>query len=114
MLARLGADPEGGAVRGALDELLRRHLGEEEEELFPLLEPLLPTETGPLRVVVEEHRAIREMLDESTRGGLRVRALATLVESHFAKEEELILPFAVANLSPEALARFSGEVADGG
>ncbi len=78
----------------ALAGLARRlpgHFEREERDLLPLLSGLLPQRTGPIQVILEEHARIREMLGPS---GADPERLLSLVESHLAKEEEVLFPFA--------------------
>ena len=96
LLARLRV---GGPDASLIEDFTRRmhlHMQVEEEELLPSVLPHLPEETGPVHVIREEHERHRKLLDE-----LRTNPTALLVErihalclSHFAKEEDVLFPFA--------------------
>jgi len=91
--------------REALASLLRKHIRVEEDVLIPLLAGHLPTNTGPLAVLVREHRTILGLL-----AGQDTSRLGDMLLAHMAKEEELVYPFAAARLTAEDLARLG----DGG
>ena len=80
----------------SLAELLTRHMADEEENLIPSVRGHLPTDTGPVSVILAEHEAHRELIEELRRApdAALVHRIADLVSSHFAKEEEVVLPFA--------------------
>ena len=86
---------------------LEAHFAFEEQQLIPRLEEHLPSGTGPLPVLLEEHGAILGLLAElELDSGVEARRrLEPLLLSHFEKEEELILPFARTQLGPDDLAR---------
>lgn len=90
-----------------LADLLHAHFELEEKRLLPLLADRLPSETGPIAVILEEHRTIRSILA----GPPDPTRLGALLGSHFSKEEELILPFAESHLSPEEIAGIEEEQA---
>jgi len=90
---------------------LTRHIAIEEEVVFPIFEDRadLPRSAGPTAVMREEHRRIRQRLDEidgaigdaageveRSRGELR-----DLLESHNLKEERVLYPAVDALLSDE-------------
>jgi len=104
LLARFVA---GEDVLAELDGLLRTHFEFEEETILPILSSRLSASTGPLPVIREDHVAICRLLDALAAAPTDADRdrLATLLPSHFEKEEELLLPFARTALSPEELAR---------
>lgn len=79
---------------------LLRHAEDEELVLFPALEDDLGAETGPLAVLVREHKTIQELLEriasEPSRDELPhvVHAFVGLLERHIAKEEDVLFPAA--------------------
>ena len=81
-----------------LADLLTRHMADEEENLIPFVSSHLPTETGPLHVILTEHEEHRRLLADLKRqaDAESIGRFADLISSHFAKEEELIFPFAKA------------------
>ena len=98
---------EGGEARvSELQPALEPHLAFEEAEVLPRLAQRLPTGTGPIRTIHEDHQTIRALL-----GDLAVASdpsepfdrLAALLRAHFQMEEELILPFAHAHFCAEEL-----------
>jgi len=105
LLDRVSNDAEAVCV---LTDLLDRHFTFEEAQLLPILAERLPSATGPIPVIREEHATLRRILahladtrpSEHEAGRLRA-----LLLSHFAKEEELLLPFAREQLDHEQLAR---------
>jgi len=104
IIAESASDPSA-LVR--LKALLLSHFEMEEKRLLPLLADRLPSETGPISVILEEHRTIRSILS----GPPDPLRLAALLGPHFSKEEELILPFAESHLSPEEMASIEEETA---
>jgi len=81
---------------------LQRHIGFEEQLLFPAFEAAsgMPPAAGPTAVMREEHREIRELLDQITAGigdaaasvePLRERFHAVLGD-HNLKEEQVLYP----------------------
>ena len=99
---------EGGEASVAdLAATLERHLAFEEQEVLPLLTSRLPSATGPVRTIQEDHEAIRALLGEL--GGADPSAplerLTALLRAHLQMEEELILPFAHAHFCAEDLGR---------
>ncbi|MHC4470266.1 MAG: methyltransferase domain-containing protein [Planctomycetota bacterium] len=96
-----GQDPTPAEIAD-LVALLTRHFRTDEEELVPFLSDHLPSSTGPIPVILEEHGAIRSILAELEERPTReaLARLDGLLRSHIAKEEELLLPFAEARLTP--------------
>ena len=97
---------EGDAEVLDLAAVLEPHLAFEEIEVLPRLADRLPTGTGPIRTIHEDHEAIRSLLarlasEPHRRDGFE--RLSSLLQAHFQKEEELILPFAHAHLCAEEL-----------
>ena len=113
LLARL---ERGDASPAQLRALLQGHFAFEEATLIPLLRAHLPGGTGPLPVLLEEHRTIRGLLDAMGDAPTpdALRRLHALLLSHLDKEEELILPFARTQLSPDELARVGCRPPEGG
>jgi iron-sulfur cluster repair protein YtfE (RIC family) len=103
LLASLGAHGAEPVTVAALRSLLERHMSEEEETLIPLVRRHLPAHTGPVAVILEEHEAHRRLLADlgENPGEGVVRRLAELLSSHFAKEEELLIPFAIRKKAEE-------------
>jgi len=96
LLASLVAHgPDEGTIE-SLADLLTRHMCDEEENLIPFVRGHLPTDTGPVSVILAEHDTQREILEELRRApdAALINRFADLISSHFAKEEEVILPFA--------------------
>ena len=91
----LAHGPDEGIIE-SLAELLTRHMADEEENLIPLVRGHLPADTGPVSVILSEHEDHREIIEELRRApdSALIRRFADLLSSHFAKEEEVILPFA--------------------
>ncbi|MGQ9581935.1 MAG: hemerythrin domain-containing protein [Thermoplasmatota archaeon] len=95
----------------------RCHHGKEEELLFPaLVEAGAPGESGPVGVMLEEHRLGRERIkslaeaaeargrgaaDASSRIVESVNGYVGLLSEHIYKEENLLFPMADARLSDE-------------
>jgi len=96
LLASLVAHGPDEATIESLADLMTRHMADEEEHLIPFVRGHLPTDTGPVSVILSEHDAHRELLEELRRApdAALIHRFADLVSSHFAKEEEVILPFA--------------------
>ena len=97
----------------AFRDALHRHIGAEEELMFPELEGAGPRERALARRLREEHATIREALG---RIEVAVRAGAPSLESlgselntalwdHNAREEAWAYPWLEANLPAEAVAR---------
>ena len=103
LLARI---ERGEAEVCELGPVLEPHLAFEEEEVLSRLSERLPTGTGPIRTILEDHQTIRDLL-----AGLAVALddreafehLAGLLLAHFQKEEELVMPFAHAHFCAEEL-----------
>jgi iron-sulfur cluster repair protein YtfE (RIC family) len=96
LLASLVAHGPDETTIESLADLLTRHMADEEENLIPFVRGHLPTDTGPVSVILAEHDTHREILATLRRAPDRalIHRLAGLISSHFAKEEEVILPFA--------------------
>lgn len=94
LLARV---ERGEAGVSELGPALDRHLAFEEAEVLPLLAERLPTGTGPVRTILEDHQRIRTLLAELPEEPDAFGRLRDLLPVHFQKEEELILPFARAH-----------------
>ncbi len=108
--AALSAAPDvDGGRRYARD--LRGHAHAEDRLLFNELERFLPADHGPLSAMRQEHDEIEARLDELELPGatpVSVAAatarLASLVDDHFLKEEEVLFGFARRLIEPERLA----------
>lgn len=98
LLARIEA---GNAPSSELRSVLEPHLAFEEAEVLPRLAQHLPTGTGPIRTILEDHQSIRALLDGLVVDPTILERLASLLRAHFQKEEELLLPFAHAHLDLE-------------
>ena len=93
----------GSAELTGLSSLVLAHLEIEERELVPMLEPFLPSDSGPLPAVLEDHARIRTLLGA---GVADLDRIEDLLRTHFAKEEELLYPFAESRLRAGELDRF--------
>jgi regulator of cell morphogenesis and NO signaling len=108
---------ESGDLQSAFDLYsefaagLRRHIGFEEDLLFPAFEARagLPPTAGPTAVMRREHREIRELLDRidgsiadaaSSPEALRARFHAVM-EEHNEKEEGVLYPSVDELLGPD-------------
>ena len=100
ILARLRSAESDPTAIPELATLLHEHFGREENELIPRLSKHLPATTGPIAVVLEEHRRILELLGELGAGAdeERLGRFDAILKAHMAKEEELLLPFAEEHL----------------
>lgn len=93
---------------------LRRHIGWEEELLFPPFEALTGmADCGPTAVMREEHRMIKQVLGEME-GRLpgspeKARALAPqllgVLGDHNIKEEQILYPWLDSSLGQDEIAR---------
>ncbi len=97
-----GRFAEAAAVYGAFARGLRRHIGFEEDLLFPEFERRagIPAEAGPTAVMRAEHRTIEGLIGEIERGigdpatdveGAR-RSLHQVLGDHNMKEERILYP----------------------
>ena len=89
------------------------HAKSENELLFPLLEPHLGKETGPVVVMRLEHDRIEQGLsrlpavdDASEANGL-VLSVVHDAREHFAKEEQILYPAALEVLGAEHLTQIA-------
>jgi len=93
---------EAAVVYGTFARGLRRHIGFEEDLLFPEFERCsgLPADAGPTAVMRAEHRTIEDLIDEIERGigdpaldleGAR-RSLHQVLGDHNLKEERVLYP----------------------
>jgi hemerythrin-like domain-containing protein len=101
---------------GLWDELLdwlrafadRNHHAKEEQHLFPALgEAGVPTQGGPVSVMLDEHAEGRELLQAMAAGpvGRRVEAArryGQLLRDHIDKENGVLLPLAETVLNPQS------------
>jgi regulator of cell morphogenesis and NO signaling len=99
---RAGRFAEAAAVYGTFARGLRRHIGFEEDLLFPEFERRagVPAEAGPTAVMRAEHRIIEGLIGEIERGigdpaadvdGAR-RRLHQVLGDHNMKEERVLYP----------------------
>jgi hemerythrin-like domain-containing protein len=86
----------------------RTHHVKEEQALFPaLVKAGLPTEGGPIGVMLDEHAEGRGLIEDlaAPDPGQRARsarAYVALLRAHIAKENEVLFPLADAVLEPDA------------
>ena len=99
---------------------LRRHIGFEEEVLFPVFEAAsgMPADAGPTAVMRAEHREIRELMDQIAAGIGDAAApvetpramLHAALHEHNLKEEHVLYPSTDALLGPEAADRLVARI----
>jgi regulator of cell morphogenesis and NO signaling len=106
----LAAAPQVAAARAYAADL-RGHAHAEDRLLFHELERFLPRDHGPLEAMRLEHEEIEALLDElelpeATPPSVAAAAarLASLVDDHFLKEEEVLFGFARRLIEPARLA----------
>jgi len=93
-----------GWLRGFAD---RNHHAKEEDALFPaMVEKGIPSQGGPIGVMLDEHTRGRLLIRamESGTGAdrtLSARGYVDLLRAHIAKENEVLFPLADAVLEPE-------------
>ncbi len=90
------------------DRAMQRHLGMEEEVLFPALEQATGMQGGPTMVMRQEHKQMRAVLDQM-RGAAEAGefdalldhgdTLLMLIQQHNMKEEGMLYPLAERMLS---------------
>ncbi|MEY6433893.1 hemerythrin domain-containing protein [Thioalkalicoccus limnaeus] len=95
------------------DRDLERHLGREEELLFPAIEAATGSTHGPTEVMRREHAQMRALLndaraaigqqDQAASLGL-LETLMTLIQLHNVKEEQILYPMADRHLGPQRTA----------
>jgi iron-sulfur cluster repair protein YtfE (RIC family) len=97
---------DGAAVSAAFqafDTQMRRHLGWEEQVLFPAFEEATGMVGGPTAVMRHEHTQMRAVLDQmqaaNTAGDHELLVdhgdtLLMLIQQHNAKEEQMLYPMA--------------------
>jgi hemerythrin-like domain-containing protein len=87
----------------------RNHHAKEESSLFPAMVKVgVPSEGGPIGVMLEEHRQGRALIAaiEAGAGAARVaaaRQYVALLRAHIDKENEILFPLADAVLEPQAV-----------
>jgi len=85
------------------------HHAKEETALFPaMVKAGVPSEGGPIAVMLEEHEEGRRLIRtlEASTGATRVmacRAYVSLLRAHIDKENEIVFPLADAVLDERAL-----------
>jgi len=102
-----------GAWSGLLDWLRafadRNHHAKEERSLFPaMVKAGVPSEGGPIGVMLEEHERGRALIQAMDRGApadraARAREYAALLRAHIAKENDVLFPLADAVLDERAV-----------
>lgn len=125
-----GADPTPGLVANLREYLVtyvdRCHNQKEERGLFPLLARRgIPSDGGPVAVMLGEHAQARELVtridaaakgyvagDRALLGDLKTSfaAYAALCKQHFWKENDILYPLASRVLSPEDGAELVDEI----
>lgn len=103
-----------GATANALEAFvaaMERHLGVEEQVLFPAFEQATGMTMGPTRVMRMEHAQMRGLFDEMRAAtaakdaeGLRGQAetLLIMMQQHNLKEENVLYPMCEEQLAGEA------------
>jgi len=103
---------------------MERHLGKEEEVLFPALEQKVGTGMGPVQVMRKEHEDMRRLFGEIREDIAQQQAehclgltdtLLMLMQQHNLKEESILYPMAdqmLADEQSEVIAQFIAR--DGG
>lgn len=98
---------------------MERHLGKEEEVLFPALEQKMGTGMGPVQVMRKEHEDMRRLFGEIREDIAQQQAehclglsdtLLMLMQQHNLKEENILYPMAdqmLAGEQSELMAQFS-------
>lgn len=92
-----------------LEAALASHARLEDEVLFSALEPSLGVSAGPLAVMRLEHATIEDGLSrllgtaDAADARRQLRHVIATARDHFAKEERILFPMAVAALGTEAL-----------
>lgn len=88
------------------------HARVEEQVLYPAVDSVLGTKGYATATMVLDHKAIARLVDDlSALAGSpdpeafrrRAYALDAVLEAHFAKEEQFILPILTQHMSPDAL-----------
>ncbi len=93
------------AFAAFLGEALDAHFRQEEDELFPRLSRVMGHDGGPVRVMLEEHRIIREAharmqdeLDSPAPDSTTVRrsgeTILNVLRDHIHKEDNVLFPMA--------------------
>ena len=106
-----------------LDEVLSRHADFEERRVYPLLKDH-PTSRGFAVEAVEEHAAVRRLLDElrvlppdDGRWGGKLGVLAQIIRHHVQEEEGEAFPFLHQVVTADELERLAadyGTISDDG
>jgi len=111
-------DEAGGLFSGFVASM-ERHLGKEEEVLFPALEQSMGTGMGPVQVMRKEHEDMRRLFGEISEDIEQQQAehclglsetLLILMQQHNLKEENILYPMAdqmLADEQSEILEQFS-------
>jgi hemerythrin-like domain-containing protein len=90
-------------LRGFAD---RNHHAKEERSLFPaMIKAGLPSEGGPIAVMLEEHVEGRGLIQEMSTAGRRAAAAplyVSLLRQHIDKENSILFPLADTVLDAEA------------
>jgi quercetin dioxygenase-like cupin family protein/hemerythrin-like domain-containing protein len=94
----------------AIGEELDQHFRYEEEILFPILGKYIGTSTGPIAVMLAEHKIIRDNYESFQRVFLSATSItddvrqafetvAGILRSHIMKEDNVLFPMASARMS---------------
>jgi hemerythrin-like domain-containing protein len=92
------------------ERAMRRHLGMEEEILFPAIEQATGLRGGPIAVMLAEHAQMRGLLDQMSRAAESGEfdalldlgdTLLMLTQQHNVKEEHVLYPMADHALDAE-------------
>jgi len=109
---------EAGRLFSDFVASMERHLGKEEEVLFPALEQKAGTGMGPVQVMRKEHEDMRRLFTEIREDIVQQQAehclglsdtLLMLMQQHNLKEESILYPMAdqmLAGEQSEVIAQF--------
>jgi len=114
---------EAGSLFSDFVASMERHLGKEEEVLFPALERKMGTGMGPVQVMRKEHEDMRRLFREIREDISRQQAehclglsdtLLMLMQQHNLKEESILYPMADQMLAGEQSEMIAQFIARGG
>lgn len=101
-----------GSWKGFADAMLR-HFKLEEDMLFPALEQAVGGQLPPVRVMLMEHRQMRDLFQQLDEAVARVdvdefaglaQTLLVVMEQHNIKEQNILYPMADRALAPQSAA----------